>query len=75
MLVSYPKNLQILRSYGTFLEEVKNDLEYSQMAFRTADELEEERSQKHAKHNSVKRRVSFNFKNRKLLVTLILHFI
>ena len=49
LLIKYPKNVQVLRSYAVFLDEIRNDIEYSQLAFRTAEELEEERSRKQKK--------------------------
>src|SRR5690348_11949345 len=41
-MMRYPKSTRVLRAFGVFLEEIKNDIELSQMAFRTADEYEEE---------------------------------
>ena len=37
----------MLRAYAVFLDGIKNDLELSQIAFRTAEEVEEENSRKH----------------------------
>jgi hypothetical protein len=41
-----------------FLEEIKNDLEYSTIAFRTADELEVENEVRHTKQKRGPARVS-----------------
>ncbi len=51
LLAKFPRNSQILRAYGSFLEEVKNDVEMSRTAYRMAEELEDEVSKKHRKSN------------------------
>src|SRR4051794_23986583 len=47
LLARYPKSVRILRAYGFFLEEIKNDMETAQLVYRSADELEEAKSRKH----------------------------
>lgn len=39
--------MRILRAYGLFLEEIKNDMETAQLVYRSADELEEAKSRRH----------------------------
>ena len=51
----YPKSATLWRAYAVFLEEIKNDLEYSQIAFRTADDVEEENARKHIQKDSIPR--------------------
>eukprot|EP01116_Phalansterium_solitarium_P017031 TRINITY_DN4101_c0_g1_i5.p1 TRINITY_DN4101_c0_g1~~TRINITY_DN4101_c0_g1_i5.p1 ORF type:complete len:1760 (+),score=718.95 TRINITY_DN4101_c0_g1_i5:237-5516(+) len=54
MLMQFPKSARVLRAYGAFLEEIKNDIELAEMAFRSADMLEEERVQQQHKRNARK---------------------
>lgn len=57
LMRKFPKSVTLLRAYAIFLEEVKNDLELSQIAFRSADELEEENTKRtHKKHKKDKKK-------------------
>ena len=53
LLARYPKSVRVLRAYGVFLEEIKNDIELSQLAFRTSDDLEEELAKKTVKKSNI----------------------
>ena len=50
MILKFPKNARVLRAYGSFLEDIKNDVELAQIAFRNADEIEEEKARQHKNH-------------------------
>lgn len=47
LLLKFPNSTRIIRHYAVFQEEVKNNIEYSQILFKTADAIEEELATKH----------------------------
>jgi hypothetical protein len=54
-MLKFSKSARVLRAYGVFLEEIKNDIELSQLCFRTADDIEEEQSKKKKKGSHSKK--------------------
>lgn len=52
LFAKFPKVPRVLRAYGNFLEEIKNDTSKAQAMFRRADDIEEETSTKHTSKQS-----------------------
>eukprot|EP01116_Phalansterium_solitarium_P000228 TRINITY_DN10134_c0_g2_i1.p1 TRINITY_DN10134_c0_g2~~TRINITY_DN10134_c0_g2_i1.p1 ORF type:complete len:1502 (-),score=473.50 TRINITY_DN10134_c0_g2_i1:59-4564(-) len=57
LTLMYPKSPQVLRAYGVFLDEIKSDPELAQMAFRSADGLEDQKTRAH-KHKLLRKKAA-----------------